>query len=52
MDNKVNSLETIIDLVIEAAEDKIDLEKILSMLEDKVNKVDMMITDIEEQEEE
>lgn len=50
MVNKINSLETIIDMVIGAAADQADLEMLMAMLEDKVNKVDNLITDLEEQE--
>lgn len=51
MENKINSLETFIDMVIDSAADQIDLERILSLLEDKVNKVDNQITALEENEE-
>lgn len=51
MENKINSLETIIDMVIAAAEDQLDLERLLRMLEDKANEVDNKITEIEDEEE-
>lgn len=51
MRNKIESLEVMIDMVIGAAEDQIDLERLMTMLEDKVNKVDNMITDLEENDE-
>lgn len=51
MKNKINSLEIFIDMVIDSAADQIDLERILSLLEDKVNKVDNQITALEENEE-
>lgn len=52
MVNKIESLETFIDMVIGAAEDQADLERLMAMLEDKVNKVDNMITDLEDEDEE
>ncbi|KXA07444.1 hypothetical protein [Clostridium perfringens] len=46
---KVESLETIIDMVIDSAADGEDLEMLLHALEDKVDKVDRLITKLEEE---
>ncbi|EOT2960265.1 TPA: hypothetical protein ACF2DM_000851 [Clostridium perfringens] len=46
---KVESLETIIDMVIDLAADGEDLEMLLHALEDKVDKVDRIITKLEEE---
>ncbi|WP_168353926.1 hypothetical protein [Clostridium perfringens] len=46
---KVESLETIIDMVIDSAADGEDLEMLLHALENKVDKVDRIITKLEEE---
>lgn len=48
MTDKLITLETVINMVIDAAADIEDLQLILDMLHDKADKLDRKIIDIEE----
>lgn len=48
MINKLNALETVIGMTIEAAADIEDLQTIMELLYAQADKIDIRITDIEE----
>lgn len=49
MQNKLITLRTVIDMVIESAEDQIDMQNILDILYEKASVLDEKIIDIEDE---
>lgn len=49
MQNKLITLRTVIDIVIESAEDQIDMQNILDILYEKASVLDEKIIDIEDE---